>query len=175
MVLSHKLQCSDSAVNLLMNTLYVNCTLLNKTLPSTCWYFFLCVGLMKSTGFDAPKVPYACFVRLLSANSCIITSEPSLNLIEIIQCQYFLLCQFKIRLFYSNLLSLKLVHTGFHTSVSMGSLFSSWQRDKCCIVRFLSLDGLGRFVFWTRGRMPALSSLGLLISPVQSTPPGKLL
>lgn len=62
----------------------------------------------------------------------------------------------------------------FHVSSSMGSLFSSWQRDKCCIVRFLSLNGLGRFVFWTRGRMPALSSVGLLISPVQSTPSGEI-
>ena len=62
----------------------------------------------------------------------------------------------------------------FHVSSSMGSLFSSWQRDKCCIVRFLSLNGLGRFVFWTRGRMPALSSVGLLISRVQSTPSGEI-
>lgn len=56
----------------------------------------------------------------------------------------------------------------------MGSLFSSWQQDKCCIVRFLSLDGLGRFVFWTRCRMPALSSVGL--SPQsRAHPQGKLL
>lgn len=57
----------------------------------------------------------------------------------------------------------------------MGNLFSGWHRDKCCIVRFLSLNGLKRFVFWTQGRMPALSSVWLLISPLQSTPSGKLL
>lgn len=151
-MLSRKLRCPDSLASSLMNRLHMNCTLsyLKRVATSP---------LCRING----KHRIWCF----TSTACLFCEAPvckqlhnhfwTSNLTEIIQCD------------------LKLVHTVFRSSMSMGSLFSGWQRDKCCIVRFLSLDGLGRFVFWSRGRMAALCSLGLLISPVQSTPPGKLL
>lgn len=73
---------------------------------------------------------------------------------------------------YRKLLIFKLLHTVFHVNMSMGHLFSGWQRNKCIIVRFLTLNGLRHFVFWSRVEWRPCPQLGSL-SPQR--PSGKLL
>ncbi len=130
--------------------------------------FFPCVGLMKGMGFDAS---YAFFSSPLSTCGCIITSVPSLNLMEVIQYRYFLLCQFKIRLFIVIFLA-KSWSTALHIGMSMGSLFFSWQLDKCCIVRFLALNGLWRFVSGLRVECQPCPQSGYLSPQCRALPQG---